>query len=322
MEAQGLKAVAHSGVGNAGSPCEKVAEMVRSGFDPVSKIAGRGQAADAGDANGLMVVEGTVNGHPHRVLIQESGGTEARIRRDMVRLSALKTSLVANATFLCIPVDVPGEILLLAQKLGIFTIEGAAGGESLHAHLGQATAVRHVSVQSWAFTLFPSLIAGSGFSFDEKNEDLTYRGKPMRNWLCRESRKLIQKADQDCLLSIRYSLRGPIPFETQGKAIEAHALGAWFKCNIRNRAHSTKTRLESVKYDARLGKILALAGKTARAGEERIPGLMVEDAPLLGKTPSIKPEMHIYHPVAGSSSPGMPDLNREILFEKIKIREE
>jgi hypothetical protein len=322
LEFQGLKEVAHAGGGNPGTPCEKVAELVRSGLDPVSKIAGRGSAPEAGDANGLMVVEGTVNGHPHRVLIQESGGTETRIGRDMIRLSALKTSLVANAAFLCLPSAAPGEILLLAQRLGIFTTECADGKESMQVHLGSVTVVRHVSVQSWAFTLYPSLIAGQGFSFDDKNEDLTVRGRPVRNWLCRESRKLIQKPDQDCLISVRYRLKGHIAFETQGKTIDAQALGAWFKCAIRNRAHSAKAGLDTVKYHPRLGKILASTGKSAGAGEERIPGLMLEDAPLLGRIPSIKPEMHIYHPVAGASTPGMPDLSREILSEKIQIKEE
>ncbi|MDB5049349.1 MAG: hypothetical protein JWO30_2420 [Fibrobacteres bacterium] len=270
-------------------------------------------------ANGIFVLEGKVNGQTHRVLIQELRAIDLRFGEPLLSLAARKNSLEAKAAFVCMPVGVSGESILLALKLGLIPIEGSGSEDGLRAHLGQPMVVRHVQVQSWALVLLVPPAAGKGFTFDGTSPDLFFREKPIRNWLCRESQKLIQKAESDCLISVQYKLQHPVVFHSQGKALEATGLDAWFECRILNRVRTLRVGLEGVRYNPRLGKLLAAANPSGkRAGNPTGPAQ--DETPLAGRSPSPRPQLLIYHPVAASADSGMPDLNREILSMNVSTK--
>jgi hypothetical protein len=303
-------------------PREKVVEMVRLAMDARSKILfSSPPSRERESVKGLFVLEGKVNGQSHRILVQEFHGTDVGAAEQLESLAARKNSLQAKAAFACLPGRISGETLLLAQKLGIIPIADSENGEVLLAHLGPPTVVKHIHVQSWALSLLIPPAEGKGFTFDEKSPHLLLRGKPVRNWLCRESQKLIQKADRDCLISVRYRLQGPVAFMSRGTAMVADGLEAWFECRILNRVRSLRADLEEVIYHPRLGKILASAGsRGGKRARRPVTGPTQEDVPLLGTCPSPKPELHIYHPVTASADSGMPDLHREILATDISIK--
>jgi hypothetical protein len=238
-------------------PGNKVAEMILTALDPSTKI--HPMAIPTTEEQGppdCLIIDGSFKGQRHRVLVDGIHGKAKATQERMNRLAGYKKSLSAESGFFCVGEDISGEALIQCLKLGLTPVECSADGTRLRVHLGTVTVVRHVSIQSWFLSFFGSPTNIDGLIFEDKSEELLFQGKPVRNWLCRESRKLMQKAKDDCTLSVHYRLEGPAVFESQGRKFDADRFEARFVCRIQNRAHSLQADLADLEYQPHLRKVL------------------------------------------------------------------
>lgn len=303
-------------------PGGKLAQGILAALDPAVDMHMLALPPDeASGAFECLLIEGSVNGQGHRVLVEGIVGFAKGSTERLHRLARYKKSLSAEAGFCCMGEGTPGEVLLLCFKLGLIPVEYDSERSMLRIHLGTATIVRHVSIQSWRLSLFASPKDKIGQGFDEKSGDLFFQGKPMRNWLSRESRKLMQKVKQDCALTAAYHLQKPSVFDFQGRSVPADRFEAFFECRIHYRVHSLQADLADLEYNPRLRKML-WSGDVPRERKElaRLPGMIQDEAHILAKDTASKPELHVYQPVTAASVPGFPDLNPHILSTTVGIR--
>jgi hypothetical protein len=93
-------------------------------------------------------------------------------------------------------------------------------------------AVRRVSVLDWSLAFYGSLRKDAILTLDGDSQDCFFEGRPMRNWLFRESSLLMRKADRDSLITVRYGLKRPLAFQYMGAWIVAKALEVGLSCGV------------------------------------------------------------------------------------------
>ena len=155
---------------------------------------------------------------------------------------------------------------------------------------GAAAVVRHISVDDWALSLSEGE-GGKGYGFDSGSDPsrLLFSGKPLANWLCRTSRKLLRGVTEDCVIKAKYTMKRPVAMRCEDRTVKITVLEVWYVCRIRYRLHSSHALLGSVGYDS----------------------------PLLSARPDVKPDYHVYHPVRSVEGKGIPEVDACIETTKI-----
>ncbi|MEO7426498.1 MAG: hypothetical protein ABI036_15020 [Fibrobacteria bacterium] len=240
------------------------------------------------------------------------------------RIAAYRKSINADAAFVCVDKGIQGERLLLCLRLGLIPVECGPGGAPVRVHLGNTAVVRHISVQSWVLSVYASARGGKGQTFDEASGEISFKGKSFRNWLWRESRKLLQQAKKDCILSARYRFQERLVFQYRNRPLPAEAMEICFACRIQDRVHSLQAGLKELVYQPHKPKEILRLKSVKPAGKKNtlghILGMPQAEAPKLAKDASCRPQLLVYHPVAAADKPGQPDFRRRIPNADVSIK--
>lgn len=267
---------------------------------------------DGRATQGLLQIQGLYRGKVHRVLIAGAKRSLAVTLQTLKSLAARKIRNGADALFIFVSKDIPPEVLFSASELGIFLVLDGSKGRVPQIHFGKAMMVQYRAVDSWALSLELADRGLGGIAFDQGSQDLTFREKPVRNWLSRKSRRMLQAVEADGIERSKFHFKRPLEMVCDGKTIKVVSMDIWFSCRILHRIHYRQSALPDSAYHPLRGEIgegsgvrVKSSGDLLAAQSSRCERSAQVPGPL-----SHKPDLFVYVPVEAAGSHGVPDLDR------------
>lgn len=291
---------------------EELAKMIAKPLSAATRRWLDGAGSGGRAARGIMQIQGMLRGKPHRVLIAGAKQSLSVTLQALQGLASLKSRLKSDAVFLFVSRKIRPEDLITASELGVFLVLDGSKGRVPQIHFGKAMLVQYRAVDSWALSLELADTSRGGIAFDQASRDLTFRGKPVRNWLSRKSRRLLQAVECDGIERSKFHFRRPLEMACEGKTLKVRSLDILFSCRILHRIHFRQSALPDSEYFPLRGEVGGLfksQGKSA-GGKAGAPDSRCERSAQITGFPGRKPDLFVYVPIETAGTAGVPDLDR------------